>query len=396
MNQFFRRAVSPHQTPAAAGTPARAASLALPAGLLRAPATILPVLLAALLLVGCKGGEDKPEAAAEEKKATLVPVEVAGLDRGDVYAVYTGTASLETDADALVVAKVGGELIDILVEEGDRVKEGQVLARLDGDRLRLEMERARANLRKLEQEYNRSIELFERGLVSSGAFEGQKYELEALRAIFRLAELEYSYTQIRAPIDGVVTRRHVRLGNVIAVNEPVFQVTELDPLIAYIHIPEREFRRLEPGQPAELTLDAIPGQRFRATVQRISPVVDPVTGTFKVTMEVPDQGGRLKPGMFGRFNIVWDTRRDALLAPRVAIVDDDVSEAVFVVEDGKAVRRTVRTGYARGAQVEILSGLEGHEEIVVIGHAGLRDGASVEIVRRTGDGTEPRVARDGA
>lgn len=367
-----------------------------PAGLLRAPAAFMPVLLAALLLVGCKGGDDKPESAAEEKKAAPIPVEVAGLERGDVFAVYTGTASLETDADALVVAKVAGEVVEILAEEGDRVKEGQLLARLDGDRLRLEMERARANLRKLEQEYNRSVELFERGLVSSGAFEGQKYELEALRAIYRLAQLEYSYTQIKAPISGVVARRHIRVGNTISVNDPVFQVTELDPLIAYIHIPEREFRRLEPGQSAELTLDAIPGQRFQAHVQRVSPIVDPVTGTFKVTMEVPDQGGRLKPGMFGRFNIVWDTRRDALLAPRVAIVDDDVSDSVFVIEDGKAVRRTVRTGYARGAQVEIIDGLTGDEEIVVIGQSGLRDGANVEVVRRTGDGAEPRVARDGA
>jgi len=368
---------------------------AFPNGILRAPAAFLPLLLTALLLVGCKGGDGKPEAAAEEKETAPVPVEVAGLERGDVFAVYTGTASLETDADALVVAKVAGEVVEILAEEGDRVEEGQVLARLDGDRLRLEMDRAHANLRKLEQEYNRSIELFERGLVSSGAFEGQKYELEALRAIYRLAQLEYSYTQIRAPISGVVARRHIRLGNTISVNEPAFQVTELDPLIAYIHIPEREFRRLEPGQSAELTLDAIPGQRFEARVQRISPVVDPVTGTFKVTMEVPDQGGRLKPGMFGRFNIVWDTRRNALLVPRVAIVDDDVSDSVFVIEDGKAVRRTVRTGYTRGAQVEILDGLSGDEEIVVIGQAGLRDGANVEVVRRTGDGSEPRVAHDG-
>lgn len=352
-------------------------------------AMLLPLLATALLLVGCKGdtakGKDDADAAAG------VPVEVTLPSRGDVFAVYTGTAALETDKDALVVARVGGQVVEILVEEGDVVKAGQLLARLDGDRLRLEMERALANLRKLEQEYNRAIQLHERGLVSVGAFEDLKYELEALRAIHRLAQLEHGYTRIVAPISGVVAHRHIRLGNTISVNDPVFQVTELDPLIAYIHIPEREFRRLEPGQPAELTLDAIPGQRFQAQVQRVSPVVDPGTGTFKVTMEVPDQGGRLKPGMFGRFSIVWDARRDVLLVPRVAIVDDDVSDSVFVVTDGKAERRSVRTGYARGAQIEIVDGLAGHEEIVVIGQTGLRDGASVEVVR----GGNPRVAQDG-
>jgi membrane fusion protein, multidrug efflux system len=352
-----------------------------------APAALL---LSMLLLAGCKGGsaEDGATTETDEKETPPIPVEIAPLERGDVFAVYTGTASLETDADAVVVAKVAGQVVEILVEEGDRAKKDQVLARLDGDRLRLEMERARANLGKLEQEYNRSIQLHEQGLVSAGAYENLKYELEALRAIYRLAELEYSYTQIRAPIAGVVSRRHVRMGNNVTVNEPVFQVTELDPLIAYIHIPEREFRRLERGQSAELSLDAIPGQRFEARVQRISPIVDPATGTFKVTMEVPLQDARLKPGMFGRFSIVWDARKNVLLAPRVAIVDDDVSDSVFVVVDGQAVRRTVRTGYTRGNQVEIVDGLDGSEEIVVLGQAGLRDGSRVDVVR----GLAPRVA----
>lgn len=345
--------------------------------------------LAASLLAGCKGEADAGKAEGEEE-APGVPVEVATLSRGDVFAVHTGTASLETDADALVLAKVGGEVVKVLVEEGDRVAEDQVLAGLDGDRLRLEMQRAQANLLKLEQEYNRSVQLFERGLVSSGAFEDLKYELDALRAIYRLAQLEYSYTEIRAPISGVVTQRHIRVGNTISAGEPVFRVTQLDPLIAYIHIPEREFRRLEKGQLAELSLDAIPGQRFQARVQRISPIVDPATGTFKVTMEVPDQDGRLKPGMFGRFNIVWDKRSDVLLVPRVAILDDDTSESVFVVVDGKAERRPVRTGYVQNGKVEVVDGLSGDEEIVVIGQSGLSDGAVVEVVRRP----TARVAHD--
>lgn len=349
----------------------------------RPPALLLLGLGAALLLQGCFRGETPPE-AEEKEEAAAIPVEVSGLDRGDVAAVYTGTASLETDADAMVVAKVGGEVVEILVEEGDRVEEGQVLARLDGDRLRFEMQRAEANLRKLEQEYQRNIQLFEKGLVSSGAFEDVKFELDALRASYRLAQLEYDYTRIRAPITGVVAQREIKIGNTITANTPVFRVTALDPLIAYLHIPEREFRRLEPGQTAQLTVDAIPAEQFAARVQRISPVVDPATGTFKVTLEVPDPDGRLKPGMFGRFNIVWDSRRDVLLVPRVAIVDDDVSEAVFVIVNGKVERRPILTGYARGEQVEVVQGLEGDEDIVVVGQSGLRDGSPVEVVRRSG------------
>ncbi len=373
-----------HPAPPAFAAPRRAAGGA--AGL--TTRFTAACLASALLLGGCGGNGE--ETAAEEADSPGIPVEVVSPERGDVFALYTGTASLETDADALVAAKVGGEVVELLVEEGDRVKAGDVLARLDGDRLRLEMQRAQANLRKLEQEYDRSVQLFERGLVSSGAFEDLKYELASLRAVYRLSELEYGYTRIRAPIDGVVAHRHLRLGNTITANEPAFRVTALDPLIAYIHIPEREFRRLEPGQEAELALDAIPGQVFEAFIKRISPVVDPATGTFKVTMEVPADDPRLKPGMFGRFNIIWDAREDVLLVPRVAVVDDDVSDSVFVVVDGSAERRAVRTGYTRGPQVEIVDGLEGDEEVVIVGQTGLRDQAKVEIVRRAGS----RLASD--
>ncbi|MEJ2516236.1 MAG: efflux RND transporter periplasmic adaptor subunit [Gammaproteobacteria bacterium] len=366
------------------------------------PAAARAALLLALLLgiAGCRGGDGRPGKgdAADEEGTPAVPVEVAPVRHGDVYAVYSGTASLETDADAVVVAKVGGEVREIMVEEGDQVEANQILARLDGDRLRLEMERARANLRKLKQEYDRNVELHERGLVSAGAFEDIKYELEALRAAYELAQLEYGYTQIRAPIEGVIADRFIKLGNTISANDPVFHVTDMDPLLAYVYVPEREFRRLTPGQPAELVVDAIPGQTFAARIQRISPVVDPDTGTFKVTMEVPDPDSRLKPGMFGRFNIVWDAREDTLLVPRVAVIDDETEQAVFVL-DGDTVRRAeVTLGYPKGEMIEVIEGLSGDEQVVVIGQAGLKDGARVEVVRRepAPDADLPAAAGTGA
>jgi membrane fusion protein (multidrug efflux system) len=348
----------------------------------------LGLVLFLALSAGCQppggGAGDKNAAGSdEEEESAPVPVEVGRAIRDDVFAVYTGTAALETDDDAMVVAKVAGEVESIAVEEGDQVKAGQVLARLDGDRLRLEMERARANLAKLEQEYERNIKLKERGLVSATAFEDIKYEMDALRAAYNLARLEVSYTEIKAPVDGVVATRFIKVGNTLAVNDQVFHITGLDPLIAYLHVPEREFRRLGAGQPARVSVDAIPGEDFSGVIERISPVVDPETGTFKVTLNVSDPSGRLKPGMFGRFNIIYDQREDSLLVPRIALVDDETDTAVFVIEDEVAVRRSVRTGYPRGDQIEIVEGLSGGEDIVVVGQNGLKEGTEVEVIRRS-------------
>jgi membrane fusion protein, multidrug efflux system len=338
-------------------------------------------LFAVLILTTACGGQDAADEADDaEDDAPPVPVEVAMPERGDVVAVYKGTAPIEAYADAEVLAKVAGEVEELLVEEGEEVQQGQVLARLDGDRLRLSLNESEARLRKLRRDYERNVELSKKGLISTGDFERIKFEMEALEASNNLARLELDYTQIRAPIDGVVSKRYIKLGSTLDVNDPAFRVTSLDPLIAYLHVPEREFRNIEAGQPAELYIDALEKEPVLSAVTRVSPVVDPDTGTFKVTIEIYDEARRIKPGMFARVGIVHDRHEDALLVPRSAIVEDAGTSSVFVVKDGIAKRSAVRTGFASDGKVEILSGLDDKAQIVTVGQVGLRQDTRVEII----------------
>ncbi len=344
-----------------------------------------PVLLLAAVLAGCQpgAGSEAPAGAGQapkEEDAPAIPVEVATASRGDIVAVYSGTAPVEAFAEAEVVAKVGGEVVEVLVEEGQRVEEGQVLARLDGARLHFEMQQAEANLKKLERDYARNVDLKERGIISLGEFEKILYEMEALRASFNLAELELSYTRITAPIDGVVAQRYIKVGNTLAIDAPTFQVTSLAPLVAYLFVPEREYRHLEAGQAAVIQVDALQGSTFEGIVARISPVVDPATGTFKVTIEVDDETRRLRPGMFGRVGIVYDRHPDALQIPQSAIVDDAGESIVYVVEEGTAHRRVIRTGYTSKGRIEVLAGLGDGDRFVLVGQAGLKPGSKVSVI----------------
>jgi membrane fusion protein, multidrug efflux system len=352
----------------------------------------LMTLLLSLALTGCgQGGRDgNQEANGEgEDEAPPIPVETRTVGTGPVYAAYSGTAALETDAESQVVAKVAGEIVEILVEEGDAVLSGQVLARLDGDRARLELARAEASLRRLRQEMERNQRLRGDNLVSVEAYERSLFDYEAQLAARDLAELDLSYTEIRAPIDGVVAERLIRLGNTLTVNQATFKISALDPLLAYIYVPERHFNRLMPGQPAFIQADALAGASFEGNIARISPVVDPATGTFKVTVEVRDASHSLKPGMFTRVNIIYDSRESAVLIPRSALLEDEDADTLFIVDaDGMAHRIVAETGYRSGSDVEITSGLEGGEDLVIIGQAGLRDGARVEVVARDGEPIE--------
>lgn len=335
-----------------------------------------------LLLGACQQG-DNSAADGEEEEAPPIPVETSLPVRGDVFAVYSGTAPIEAFAQADVIAKVAGEVRQILVEEGDDVTQGQILARLDGDRLRLELNESQARLRKLQRDFERNKDLKEKGLISEGDFENIQYELEALQASYNLASLELDYTKIRAPISGVVSERYVKLGNTIAVGEPVFRVTSFEPLVAYLHIPEREYRQILPGQPVRIDIDALAGAQVLADVTRVSPIVDPDTGTFKITIEISDAARRIKPGMFGRMNIVYDKHENALQIPRSAIVEEIGSTSVFVVENNIAIRKPVTTGFSGNGLIEITSGLDDTDYVITVGQVGLKPDATVTVINTT-------------
>ena len=333
------------------------------------------LLLIPPLLAACSPGDaklDEPEPA--------LPVIAATASLGVVHAAYQGTATIEAEAEAVVVARIGGVVEAIAVEEGERVEADQVLARLDDERLRLEAARALATRQQLENDYQRIQKVLARDLVSREQFDRVRFEWEAARAAHALAELNVRETVIRAPFSGVVARRHIKLGNTVATGEPAFRITRMDRLEARLHVPERDIHTLAPGQRAELAVDAWPERRFTGSVDRIAPVVDAETGTVAVTVALtPDQDG-LRPGMFGRLRIVHDRREDALLIPREAVLSEDAAEAVFVVRDGTARRQAIRSGYREGAHVEVLEGLVVGDRVVTTGQSSLKDGARVEVI----------------
>jgi len=299
---------------------------------------------------------------------------------GEAAAFYSGTAALEAEEEATVVARVGGVVEEILVEEGAAVRAGQALARLDDERLRLERERAEVELAKLERVYERTQTMHAKQLVSAERFEQIRSDYETQQVARDLAQMQLEYATVRAPIGGVVSARHIKTGNMIRENDPAFRVTDFDPLRAVMHVPERELNKLREGQTATLRFDALPGEVFTGRVTLISPTVDPETGTFRAIVEVRDPSRQVKPGLFGRVRIQYDQRDNALLIPKQAVLEEDNESAVFVVQDSLAVRRTVTTGYANGDQIEILDGVAEGEQVVTTGQATLQDSARVEVI----------------
>ncbi len=338
------------------------------------------VLLVAALaaMAGCqRDGEANEEGAPAP---TAVAVDVAAVALRPVVASYTGTATLEAEREAQVVAKTSGVLLELRAEEGDQVRAGQSLARLDDERHRLELARAEANVARLENEFSRSSELIAARLTSQEAHDRVRYELDTQRALRDMAALELSYTNIQAPIDGVITDRVVKEGNLIQINQALFRVANFRPLLGVLNVPERELARLRPGQPVSMVVDALGPIVFEGKVARISPSVDAATGTFRVTAEFDDDRGILKAGMFGRLAVVYDRRNAALTIPRASLIEEDGRLSVFRVSDDKAERVAVTIGYSSDGFIEVLEGLQEGDRVVTVGRAALREGTVVQIV----------------
>ncbi len=326
---------------------------------------------------GCGTGEASVTKSDQDSLPAPLPVFVTFPKTVDIFAAYETASSISSDSEAAVLARVSGQVVEILVEEGDIVSKGQVLARLDGDRLRLEMLQAKANLEQASREFDRQKGLQEKGLVSTASFEQIKYELEAMRAGYDLQKLNYNYTIIRATIPGVISSRDIKVGTNMAVSETAFTITNTARLVAYLNIPQTELSKFSPGHVATISVDSMPETEFHGKVARISPTIDARSGTFRATVYIDNENGNLAPGMFGRFTIAYEKHEDALVVPAAAVIREDNESVVYVVADGTAARRPIKTGIQSGNMIEILDGLEEHEEIVVTGLSGLRDGSRV-------------------
>ena len=334
-----------------------------------------------ITFTACDNGSSNNSQDDDNDSTLVIPVEVKDVARGDISAYYSNTATLEAVEEATVVSKVRGIVQELMVEEGDDVRAGQVIARIEDDQYRIEAERAKATLDRLGNDYERNKELFEKELISLEVYENSRFEFESQKSAYELAQLNYTYTSIKSPISGVISERFIKVGNMIGTDQQAFKVVDFDPIQAVLYVPEHERFKIKKGQRAELQADAIPSKVFSGKVERISPTIDPATGTFKVTVYMDSDQEELRPGMFGRVKIVYDTRMNTKMIPKAAVIAEDETQSVFVIKDSLAFRKEIRTGYVNGVNIEVISGLEDGEIVVTTGQGSLTDSSRVNVVK---------------
>lgn len=323
----------------------------------------------------------------ERPKDRPVPVELAEVAIRDIPAYLSSTATLEPEKEADVLAKAAGELKEIHVEEGDWVREGQVLATLDGRAQSAALEEVAARVRGLQLELDRMVALHAQSLASDRDLETAQTAFAEAEAQRKSFELEVAHTTIRAPFAGRVTRRMVAVGQNVTVGTHLFTVVDADPLLARIYLPEREVARLAPDQEVRIQSDADPSIELPGSVHLIAPVVDTRTGTIKVTCKVNGQSSQLRPGSFVRVKVETGVHEDVAAIPKRALVPEGADIYVFRAEADSVVKTSIQTGLSTDEWVEVLEGLEPGDQVVKVGHGALRTGTKVRNLAATADST---------
>ena len=235
------------------------------------------IALPAVTQVGCSGAQtDAAEAAtsdsdedadskrkgrdgdeAEDDEPDPVPVEVTTLDTGPIEEVLRYSTNLEAEDDVAVFAEASRKVIRLLVEEGDWVRKGQTLVRLQDDEQRTRLAKAQVQYDKAAREYERQTRLHAQELIAEQAFNDATYEVERLELELEEARRELSYTEVRAPISGTVTERLVNLGDFVTSNQKLFHIVDFNSLVARVFVPEKELRRLAVEQEARIHAPAL-------------------------------------------------------------------------------------------------------------------------------------------
>lgn len=352
------------------------------------------ILIFVISIISCKGSNFKNESISIE---TPFPVSVERIEKRDVEKTLSFVGNLEATEKATIVPDISGKLWKIYVDVGERVKKGQILAELDHRHIDLQLEQAKAgfevakaNLDDAKTNYLRMEKLYKENAISSQQFEKVKLAYEAAqsqfqqaRAALNLAQYQRDVSIMKAPFDGVIVERISEEGDVInpmmggfGSRGGVLVLMNFSKIKVDLDVSEKDILNMKKGHRAYLEVSSIPGKRFTGEVTIVNLAADAMTKTFKVRAEFENPDLLLKPGTFGTVTIVTDAKKGTLAIKKKGLLEN----SVFVVENGIARKRNVKTGIENIIHVEIIEGLREGELYVVEGVLGLKDGAKVKII----------------
>lgn len=330
-------------------------------------------LISLLVLPACSRQESQLPVASE---VPAVAVGVQSARRESHVATEDVVGTVRSKLRALVEAKVTGRVLEYLATPGAAVKSGDLLARLEVQEIQARVDQAKATLDQAQREFERQQQLFASSTSTRQEFDAANARLKLAIAGLSEAETMMGYARVTAPFDGVVTRKLADVGDLAMPGRPLLEIEAPTALRFEADLPEAILNRITMGATMTVTVASV-AEPLQATVSEIAPVADPVSRTFQVKLDLPAAPG-LRTGQFGRVSVPV-ARTMLLQVPRDAVIRRGQMELVFVARDGHASLRLIKTGKNLAEGIEVLSGLEEGEQVVIRGAGTLVDGQPVTV-----------------
>jgi membrane fusion protein, multidrug efflux system len=322
------------------------------------------------------------------------PVEIVTVSRGTLARTTTVAGILEPLRTVGVNAQMSGALLSVNVEEGNYVRVGQTLARIDARELEAQMKSAVAALELAESTAKRSDDLWRQRIVTAQEYERDRANLASAQATLDQLKTRIGYAVVKAPINGVVTEKRLESGDIVSPQTRLFSVADMSMLVSRVMVSELEVPLLKPGATVDVSVDALGGARLPGRIRRVFPSADSITRLVPVEVALSGSAlNQLRPGYTIRAMFRLGSRDDAMLIPTRAVMGPVGARSVVVVRQGKSERRIVRVGPDIDGRTEVLEGLAIGDTVVVAGQALLRDGSAVRIVPPLSPGETPSLPR---
>jgi membrane fusion protein (multidrug efflux system) len=344
------------------------------------------VAMAGATSIGLLGGGKPADAAAAAPSGAPamppMPVDVDSARRRSIVDAVRATGRIEAVQAVDLRPDEQGRITALLFQEGQSITAGTPLVRIDDAMLRAQAERASADRDLARQQLERVRRLRSENASSPADLERAQAAARSAEAALAVLNLQIERTTVRAPFDGVIGQRFVSVGDYVTNATRLLTLQTVDPQRAVIEVPERHAIDLRPGQTVQFTVAAQPERVFSAQVEFIDPVVQTTSRTIVVKARAPNPARVLRPGMFIEARLATATRSSAVVVPEDAVQPLRTANVVWAVVDGKASRRVVELGARAAGMVEVLSGVQAGELVVVGGLERMAEGMPLAPIQR--------------
>ncbi len=346
------------------------------------------VIIAVLAAVGAGAWLLKDQVLGKTTKATTaatpaVLVQVKPVRVGTVTERIEAVGTALANESIIITAKTTGIIEKITINEGERVKAGQLLVKFEDAETAAELEAQKALTLNAQQAYDRAIKLKENNNIAQSKVEELLSTWKSGAARVKVIEARLGDLKLTAPFAGKVGLRRVSAGALV---QPGTVITTLDDdsiIRLKLSVPEQNLSAVKIGLDVEAATSAYPKQVFRGKLTSIDSRVDQITRAAEIRADIPNPDGLLKPGMFLAYKLVLSKRDNALLVPEEALLAEGTRQSIFLVADGKAIKREIKIGDRNAGEVEVLSGVKAGDVVVVGGIQKIRNNTSVKIVEKT-------------